>query len=156
MIRWGGTSTALAMLACAACGHAQPAPATPIAKARLAILPTESDAFPVAAEAATASLVKAHFANTETRISKVSLEVVQLSIECVDPSLACYVAAGRSLSANRLLFAELAGTKHAVSVTVTQLDVDASVATKTATKTFASETEAANGIAALVSEATRP
>ena len=122
----------------------------------LAIMPAESDTFPKAAAATTASLVKARVDGIDSQVSKVSLEVVALSIECVDPSLACYVAAGKSLAANRLLFAELAGTKKAVSVTVTQIDVDTSTATRTATKTFASETEATEGVAALVAEATRP
>ena len=145
------------VIAMIACGPSRPITSTPVAKPlSLAILPAESDVFPDAAAATTASLVKAHLTGAETQVSKVSLEVVQLSIECVDESLTCYVAAGRSLSANRLLFATFSGTKTALAVTINQIDVDTAAATKTATKTFASEAEATKGVAALVAEATSP
>ncbi|MDB4956791.1 MAG: hypothetical protein JWO36_4360 [Myxococcales bacterium] len=151
----------LVMLAIAACSHPPP-PAAPVVvvpkKTRLSILPAESDAFPKAAKALTESLTSAHVSGVDdTQISKVSLEVVQLSIECVDATVACFQAAGRSLSANQLLFAQIsAEPKKHLRVTVTLFDVDTQTAKKTQEKVFANDTEATAGVAELVSEATKP
>jgi hypothetical protein len=122
------------------------------------VIPAESDAFPRAARAVSSSLAGARVAGVDTRsISKVSLEVVQLSIECVDPTDACYQAIGRSMAANRLLFARIdtSGKRRQLRVTVTLYDVDARAARRTAQKLFASEDQAIDGAAALVAEATR-
>src|SRR5215207_4365313 len=107
-----------AIVALAACAKPRPAPppvkVAPIEKPKLklAVLAVESDKFPKAAQAATESLAKAQVAGMdEVQVSKVSLEVVQLSIECTEPSPSCYEAVGKSLSANRLLFAQVAGVK---------------------------------------------
>ncbi len=121
----------------------------------LAVLPAESSKFPDAARAITESLTNASVAGVDRKqVSKVSLEVVQLSIECVEPTASCYEKVGKSLSANRLLFARLSGGKKQVKVAVTLFDVDAK-APKTAKKTFGSEQEATAGVANLVAEATR-
>jgi len=122
------------------------------------VIPAESDAFPRAARAVSGLLAGARVAGVDTRsISKVSLEVVQLSIECVDPTDACYQAIGRSMAANRLLFARIdsSGKRRQLRVTVTLYDVDARAARRTAQKLFASEDQAIDGAAALVAEATR-
>ena len=115
-------------LVLAACGSHPPAPhpaAPPPPKVvTLAILPAESDAFPSAAKAATDSLAQAHVNGIDcTQVSSVSLEVVQLSIECVEASTACYQVVGRTLGANFLLFArdragpeEEAAARHGVAV----------------------------------------
>lgn len=139
----------------AAC-HSTPKP-KPVAPppVTLAVLPAESDKFPTAAQAITDSLTKATVAGVDhTQVSSVSLEVVQLSIECVEPSPECYEAVGKSLAANRLLFAQIAGSKKKLTVTVTLFDVDAK-SPKTAHKTFTSEKEVKAGVAELVAEATR-
>jgi hypothetical protein len=121
----------------------------------LAVLPAESSKFPHAAQAITDSLTKASISGVERKqVSKVSLEVVQLSIECVEPSVKCYEAVGKSLAANRLLFAQVSGGKRRVQVSVTLFDVDAK-SPKTTKRTFASEQEATAGVADLVAEATR-
>ncbi|HUS31923.1 MAG TPA: hypothetical protein VMZ53_25655 [Kofleriaceae bacterium] len=144
-------------LALAAC-HSKPATPTTTANARvtLAVLPAESDAFPKAARAVTESLERASVSGIDDKnISKVSLEVVQLSIECVEPTPACYKAVGRSLSANRLLFAQIsAEKKKAVKVSVTLFDVE-SQSPRTAEKVFPNEKAATDGIQDLVAEATR-
>ena len=89
----------------------------------LAVLPAESSKFPHAAQAITDSLSKANVSGVERKqVSKVSLEVVQLSIECVEPTVECYQAVGKSLAANRLLFAQVSGKKRQVKVTVTLFD----------------------------------
>src|ERR1700679_526608 len=93
----------------AGCAHAKPiAPTAPVAKIKLLTLPTESDAFPSIASAATTALDHARVHGVdEQATTKVSIEVVQLSIECVDPSASCYEAAAKSLAANKLLFAQV-------------------------------------------------
>jgi hypothetical protein len=149
-----------------ACGSSHPAPATPTttlppparSMIKLAVIPAESDAYPRAAQAVSASLSGAAIGGVdETRLSKVSLEIVQLSIECVDPTDACYQAIGRSMSANRLLFARIdAGApRRQLKITVTLYDVDAKASRRTAEKLFATEELAVAGAAALVAEATQ-
>jgi hypothetical protein len=152
------------------CAHAPPPPASeppppsPQVKRELAVIPAESDAFPAAARAVSAQLAAAKVAGIdETRMSKVSLEVVQLAIECVEPTFACYQAIGRSLAANELLFARISDSasgarrrgKRPLKVTVTLFDVDAKAAARTAEREFASEADATAGAAALVEEVTR-
>jgi hypothetical protein len=145
-----------------ACGQPHPAHPASVAPARapkiaLAVIPAESDAFPRAAEAVSASLAAANVRGIdEKRVTKVSLEVVQLSIECVDPTSACYEAIGRSMSANRLLFARIDGAaRRQLKITVTLFDVDARAATRTQERVFASEDDATAGAAALVAEVAR-
>lgn len=123
---------------------------------KLAVLPAESAKFPDLARALTSSLAKAAVPGVDhTELTKVSLEVVQLSIECVEPTVDCYEKVGKSLAANRILFAQLApGGKHHVRVTVTLFDVDTR-APKRAEKVFATEQDATKGLADLVAEATR-
>ena len=122
------------------------------------MIPAESDAFPRAAQAVSASLAVAKGSGIDQMpVSKVSLEVVQISIECVDPSAACYQAVGRSLTANGLLFAQIATLKRPqLRVTVTLFDVDARAPRMKVEKVFESEDEATAGIPELVAEATRP
>jgi len=145
-----------------ACSSARPvsveAPTPPPKKPKvqLAVIPAESDAFPRAAQAVSDLLTSAQVGGVDkTSVSKVSLEVVQLSIECVDPTDACYQAIGRSMSANRLLFARIDAVRRQLRVRVTLYDVDAKSAKRTAEKLFINEDQAVAGVAALVAEATR-
>lgn len=157
----------------AACGG-KTAPVRPAAdkpKLKLAVLAVESDRFPKVAEAATLSLAKARVRGVDqTEVSKVSLEVVQLSIECVEASPDCYEAVGKSLAANRLLFAQVSqGTPAAakpkrvrgrapkdIRVTITLFDVDTRLPARTAEKVFPTESDATAGIDTLIAEATGP
>ena len=144
----------LAVVAVAACAHAQPAPIAPAAKVKLVTLPAESDSFPAVAKAATSAIADAKLGGVdETVASKVSMEVVQLSIECVDATNACYEAAARSLTATKLLFASIdsEGKKPKISVVL----FDVGKPPKTAEKTFDSEAAAIAGVGGLVAEATR-
>jgi hypothetical protein len=137
------------------CAHSHPAAVTAAAKIKLLTLPAESDAYPNIAKAATSALAHAKVSGVdEQATSKVSIEVVQLSIECVDPTAACYDAAAKSLAANKLLFAQIDvdGAKPKVSVTLFD---GASKQPKTVEHTFASEAAAVAGLDGLVSEATR-
>jgi hypothetical protein len=147
----------LVVAAIVGCAHSKPVATTPapVAKIKLLTLPTESDAFPTIASAATTALGHAHVGGVdEQSTTKVSIEVVQLSIECVDPSATCYEAAAKSLAANKLLFAQIdvAGSKPKVSVTLFDR---ASRAVRTVEHTFATEADAVAGLDGLVAEATR-
>jgi hypothetical protein len=133
-------------------------PATP-GKRVWAVLPAESDTFPIAARSTTERLRRARVRGLdEPQISKVSLEVVQLSIECVERTPACYQAVGKSLSANELLFAEIddGPKKQSIKVTVTLFDVDTKQRKKAAIKVFATEEDVVWGVADVVAEATKP
>ena len=154
----------------AGCSHARP-PARPVVAAappppppppKLVVLLAESDRFPELARATTETLLAARVAGLATaKESKVSLEVVQLSIECVEPTAKCYAAVGKSLSANKLLLGHIApvGKRRrdkSVRVTITLFDVDEKTLKTKAERVFANETEAAAGLADLVAEATKP
>jgi hypothetical protein len=152
--------TALVAVLAVGCSSAKPraqvpAAAPPKPEVKLAVLPAESDRFPRAAEAVTEELGKATISGIDRKeLSAVSLEVVQLSIECVQATPSCYAEVGKSLGANRLLFAELSGRKKKLEVKVTFFNVDA-MSPRTAQKTFKSEAAASAGVADLVAEATR-
>ena len=145
-------------LALAACGHPATKPHDPAPPAprvvTLAVLPAESDSFPTAAKAVSDALAHAHVAGVDrTQVSKVSLEVVQLSIECVEPSPACYQLVARSLSADRILFAQIAPgpKKSQIKVTVS-LFAMTDLFPHTAERVFASEQEASEKVGELLSE----
>jgi hypothetical protein len=157
----------LLVAAISACAHSHPPEVTtrastsspaPGSTAKLVVLPAESHAFPKAAKATNDSLLRAQVDGLgAAQVSKVSLEVVQLAIECVEPSITCYEAVGHSLAANDLLFAQIAAVKRQqLKVTITLFDVDAKTPRTKAEKVFASEDEATAGIAELVAKATRP
>jgi len=149
-------------LVLAACGsHPPPAATAPPSAPKvvtLAILPAESDAFPTAAKAATDSLSQAKVSGVDrTQVSSVSLEVVQLSIECVEASTACYQVVGRTLGANFLLFAQIAPgpKKKQLHVTVSLFDVELAAPPRTAEADFTTEKEATSKIGDLVMEVTK-
>jgi len=120
------------------------------------VLVAESDAFPDLAHATTESLLQARVRGLgAASVSKVSLEVVQLSIECVDPTTACYQAVGRSLAADGLLFAQITTLKRRqLKVTISLFDVGEKTLKTRAERVFGSEEAAAAGLADLVVEAT--
>ena len=156
----GRAQTTLACAALAACGGAprKPASTPPAGKVvTLEVMPAESDAFPAAAKAVTDWLSRARVSGVDrTQVSKVSLEVVQLSIECVEPSAACYQAVARTLSADRILFAQIAPgpKKKQLKVTVSLFAINDPFP-HSAERVFASEQEAEQKMGELVSEVTR-
>ena len=143
----------------AACGGAppKPPPPPPPKVVTLEILPTESDSFPQAAKATTDSLAHVHVTGVDrTQMSKVSMEVVQLSIECVEATPACYQAVAHSLSADRLLFAAIApGPKRKQLKVTISLFAPGDSQPHTAERVFATEKEATEKIGELVSEVAR-
>jgi hypothetical protein len=140
---------------------AKDAAANPAAsRVKLAVLPVDSYAFPDLADWLSSLLGDARVNGVDEYVhSKVSLEVVQLAIECVDPTSACYSAVGRSLSANRLLLAQIAGDgrKHHknVHVTVTVFDVDSGKPMSAADKVFRNEQQALADVEDLVEKAVK-
>jgi hypothetical protein len=128
-------------------------------KRSFTVLPAESDRFPEAARVTTDRLQRARLRGfEEPQLSKVSLEVVQLAIECVEPSLDCWAAVGKELSAQQLLFAVIApGPRpESVKVTVTLFDVDEKKQRRAVEKVFATEQDVPYSIADVVAEATKP
>ncbi len=140
-------------MASEACAHA---PATPHNNVTLVMLKTESDAFPRIASATMDALAHAKIAGVDQVVtSKVSIEVVQLSIECVDATPACYDAVARSLSAGKLLFAQVdASDLTHPQVTITLFDATTEVP-HASKRTFDSEAAALAGVDKLVTEVTR-
>ncbi|MFN0253723.1 MAG: hypothetical protein ACKV2T_43040 [Kofleriaceae bacterium] len=123
-----------------------------------AVLPAESQMFPIAARAATERLRRARVKGLdEPRMSNVSLDVVQLQIECVDANLDCYERVGKELAANQMLFAEIVNgpRKDSIRVTITLFDVDLKKRRKAASKVFASEEDVVWGVAEVIAEATK-
>jgi hypothetical protein len=148
-----------------ACAHgrtarvaAPPPPLKP--RVKLAVLPVDEDQFPLVAKSVNRAFADVKVPGIDDYfVSKVTLEVVQLSIECVQPTSACYSAAGKSLAANRLLLAQVVGVgkrrrDKSVRVTVTLFDVDASEAVNVVDRVYKTPEAAAGGVADLVAEAT--
>lgn len=154
-------SALLLSVALAACGHPAQTPHGPTTAGpkpvTLAVLPAESSDFPAAAKAVTDALAHAHITGVDrTQVSKVSLEVVQLSIECVEPSPACYQFVARSLSADRILFAQIApGPKRKQLKVTVSLFAMTDLFPHTAERVFASEQEATAKVGELLAEVTR-
>ena len=148
----------IAVVGCVPASTVTPVVPTP-QKHSFVVVPAESDAFPLAAAATTDRLRRARLRGfNEPDISKVSLEVVQLSIECTEATVACYERVGKELSASQLLFAEIAkGPKRdSVKITVTLFDVDAKVRKRAVAKVFETEDDVSFGVADVVAEATKP
>ena len=159
---WLAATMALAV----GCAHAPapqaesaPPPPAPKTRVKLAVLPVDGDAFPGIA----ASLNNA-FHDVKVRgvddyfLSKVTLEVVQLSVECLQPTSECYSAAGKSLSANKLLLGHVValGKKKrdkTVRVTITLFDVDTGEAANVVDRVFKTPELASQGASDLVAEA---
>jgi len=148
-------------------------------RVKLAVLPVESDAFPRVASNLNGVLHDVHVRGVDDYfLSKVTLEVVQLSIECVDATSACYAAVGRSLGAQQLLIARvvpgpvppkpppsakgkkkrdpLQVAQRSLSVTVTLFDVEGGAPANEVERGFKSEDEAAPAMGDLVQATVDP
>ena len=155
----------IAVLA-AGCAHAPATqvetPPPPRARIKLAVLPLDNDTFPQIAASLNKALHDVKVKGVDDYfLSKVTLEVVQLSIECVQPTSECYSAVGKSLSANKLLLAHVApvGKRRrdkSVRVTITLFDVDAGEASNVVDRVYKTPDLAAQGASELVAEAAEP
>jgi hypothetical protein len=152
-----GMAALVALIALGA-GCAHGAAVSAVARPRVALLPAESEQFPTVATAVNTSLREAPVDAIGDRfLSKVSLEVVQLSIECVDATNGCFTAVGRALKADRLLLAQIASAggeaaASSVRVTVVLFDVPKGAPERQASGVFPDETEAARAVRRLVDQ----
>ena len=146
----------MVLLALAGCPPKQPK--DPGHKVKLFVFPAESADFPKTAKAATQAMSDVKLLGIDDKVvAKTSLGDAQLLIECNDPTPDCYQAVGKSLAADRLLFAVIASepkTKK-VKVSVTLFDVAARRSWSHAEKVFATDVEASGALQALVQEATK-
>jgi hypothetical protein len=131
----------------------------PVRKIRLAILPVESDQFPKLAAGLNAALRGAHLKGIDDYFfSKVTLEVVQLSIECVEQTYECYTQVGRSMDAQRVLLAQVTPVpvsnkkKRSVRVSLSLFDSDEGSQIRASRQTFGSEDEALPAIPKMLQE----
>jgi hypothetical protein len=126
---------------------------------RLAVLPVESDGFPEVAEWVSNLLADVRVSGVDEYFkTRVALEVVQLSIECVDANAKCYTQVGKSLQANRLLMAVITGGSgrrkdRSVKVRIMLFDVDKGAEITSAEKQFKNKDEALADAEELVNQA---
>ncbi len=167
MMQWGKGLLVAAMVVC---GCAPTAPSTQRRRVervpedgptrhrlKLAVLPVESDAFPRLAKSINGVFHDIQVPGVEDYfLSKVTLEVAQLAIECVDLTNDCWVAVGKSLSSDRMLLAQIvhgASKKKkdkSLQLTVTYFDVGSGQPLHVTNKTFKTEDEALSGMKELI------
>jgi hypothetical protein len=126
--------------------------AAPAPTATIAVMPPEAAAarrWPKLAAALEGALLEARVPGAVGRASKVPLDVVQISIECVDPSPRCHAAVASSLQADQLFFGTIDAPDGKPRVRVTRTARDGSVVGE-AEETFESEDAAAAKVKALV------
>ncbi len=128
-------------------------------RTKLAVLPVDGQEFPDIAASLNNALHDVKVKGVDDYfLSKATLEVVQLQIECIEPSSACYVAVGKQLSANKLLLGQIAPAgkrkrDKSVRVTITLFDVDAGEPANVVDRVFRSPELASQGAGELVTEA---
>ena len=130
-----------------ACAHA---PTNSGVGPKLVVLPIESESFPQVAEELNAAIREAQPAGVrEVFTSKVSLEVAQLSVECVEPSSTCYSAVGKAMGAGRMLVARIEPSHEAdrtLRVRLILFDVEGGRPLKTVDRGYRSVAEATRRI----------
>ena len=150
----------VAALLGAGCRHAATAPGSGSAAAALkvAVLPAESDAFPSVATELNSLLRAVRVkGGGEPVVSKVTLEVAQLSIECVEATPTCIAGVGKALAAQRLVYALIGSTREvdkALAVSVTLFDVDAARPIKTVEHSYRNVADALRRLKRLVRRVT--
>jgi hypothetical protein len=146
------------------CAHQPPPvaapPPPPRPRVKLAVLPIDGDQFPQIAESLNNAFRAVKVKGVDDYfLSKVTLEVVQLSIECVQPTSACYTAVGKSLGANKLLLGHVVAIgkrkrDKSVRVTITMFDCEAGEAANVVDRVYRTPELASQGVGDLVAEAT--
>jgi len=143
---------------CGACAHkaappttvatAAPPPAAAAATTRLVWLPLEQRKFAVLATSVNDRLARVAIDGvTDVVQAPISMEMAQLTIECINRSPACYGAVGRSMKADRLLWADVQREEGgAVTINVSLFDVGTGVIARKFDQKFASEDAARAGI----------
>jgi hypothetical protein len=152
---------ALLLVYLGACASSEPPPVEAVRKPapppqRLAWMPLDPLAAPGVAQVVNERMSKIKPAGTSAPVkAAVSMEVAQLAIECIQPTPACYTAVGRSLNADRLMWAEVEpdDDDDKLRLTVVLFDVRAGTAPKRVGGTFADAQAALAGAADLVDRA---
>lgn len=150
--QFGSVLLCCAAISCA--GTEKPAPVTvakpPPPPAKLAWMPLDAFDAPVVARAINDEMSRVKLPGTSagTRAA-VSMEVAQLAIECISSTPACYRAVGRSLGADRLMWAQIDPADEKIRVTVVLFDVGAGTETRKV-GTFDGVQAARAGVADLV------
>jgi len=157
-----GWLVALALVA--GCATAKPPPAVvtkPAPKAappplRLAWMPLEARVSPEVANAVNARLAHVAVAGmTESFQAPVSMEMAQLAMECIERTPKCYSAVGRSVRADRLVWAELVRPNRrdaSMTVRLSLFDVAGGALARQGARTFPNPNAARDGAAAFVDE----
>ena len=152
----GALAALVAACATSESGHlvkAPPPPPAPPAE-RLAWMPLETRVSPEIAGAVNERLSHVEIEGiTETFQAPVSMEMAQLAIECIERAPKCYGAVGRSVHADKLVWAELVrGGKRDPGVTlrVSMFDVERGVVVHQGQRAFPNVRAARDGAAALV------
>ena len=126
---------------------------------RLAVLPSDPLLFADVAHALDRQLAQARPSGVAPTVrANVSMEVAQLTLECVSPTDDCYTQVGRFLGVDRLLWGSIARDplSPGVRVTVVLLDVKRGAAVARAEESFAQSDAAIGGLRKLVDRATGP
>jgi hypothetical protein len=160
--RWACLSVAAVLApACAttqppkAASALPPPPATAPPSVKLAWLPLETRISPDLASAVNTRLGHVELEGvTRSFQAPVSMEMAQLAIECIERTPACYGAVGRSVGADRLLWADLEpgakGSGRTVMLRVSLFDVGGQVMLQAVSRPFASTEAAREGVAGIM------
>jgi hypothetical protein len=156
---WSLPTLATLAIACATAKSPAIVPPPPVPAAappsqRLAWMPFERRAAPEVASVVNQRLARViPDGVTESYQAPVSMEMAQLALECIERTPKCYGAVGRSVGADKLLWAELVhGTRRDPRVTlrVSLCDVGSGAILQQAARTFSSEKAAHDGAVALI------
>jgi hypothetical protein len=162
-----GARTISILIVLLGCAHEAPPPAVAFARldaseprVRLGVLPPDDLSFSDIATALGEPLRRVTMgttgpSRTEVVMAKVSMEVAQLSLECVTPTNDCYAAVGKFLQVDRLLWSQLSRDqdKTRVKVTVVLFDVGLGTGIGRAERTFPEHGAATEGLQKVVDEA---
>jgi hypothetical protein len=146
-------------LGCATTTHqaarSPPAPISPPPRVRLAWLPFDAHASSGLTAAVNAHLEHAKIAGvTESFQAPVSMEMAQLAIECIDKTARCYAAVGRSVGADRLLWADLDRRGRGnLTLRVALFDVDRGAILHEAAQSYPSANAAQADVGTLIARA---
>jgi muconolactone delta-isomerase len=146
-------------LGCATTAHqaakSPPPPASPPPRVRLAWLPFDASASSGLTAAVNTQLEQVKIAGvTETFQVPVSMEMAQLAIECIEKTARCYAAVGRSVGADRLLWADLDRRAHGdLTLRVALFDVDRGAVVHEAAQSYPSAKAAQADVDALIARA---
>jgi hypothetical protein len=134
-------------------------PVAPVGVARLAVLPSDSLLFADIAVALDEQLGRARVSGVGPTVrAKISMEVAQLSLECVSPTDECYTQVGKYLQVDRLLWGQIARDPQGsgVKVTIVLLDVERGAVLARAEESFPKNDVAIGGLRRLVERVTAP